>query len=116
MLKLTNLIGNNMELQLVTYQKLFDSLLLKDFSEISSLEVLPTNDPLVRRPGFKLNIYLKPANEIESLVSCNHLKKMIKKRISDLNKYIGQYPWIDMRIYFEGEMLCNTSFYPGEYL
>jgi hypothetical protein len=96
-----------MNFPLSTYQKLYDSLILGNFSEISYLEVKPPSFPFPARSGFRVNFYLKTAKEIKSMVSCDKLMRNLLERIIELNALVGRKALVDINIYFEGELLCH---------
>ena len=96
-----------MNFPLSTYQKLYDSLILGNFSEINYLEVKPPSFPFPVRSGFRVNFYLRPAREIKSMISCDKLMRNLQDRILELNALVGRKALVDINIYFEGELLCH---------
>lgn len=95
-----------MKIQLSSYQKLFDSFLLKDFPEIERIEVMEPDFPFSIIMGIKINFYLKPADQIGNMVSYTHLLRKLKERIEELSAYMGEKIVVDMHIYFEGERVA----------
>jgi hypothetical protein len=89
------------------YQKLFDSVLLGDFSEIESISVAKK---WLLGTMLGVDIYLKKPEEIKSMVSSKALLRRLEKRISELNEYFGESGVIVINIYFEGELLIHDAF------
>lgn len=96
-----------MKFPLESYRKIYSEFLVRDFPEVEAV--------IVKKPSLlsgifsslKVNVILKPSEEIESMVSCDYLLRNIEKRISELNKYLGQKVVVEINIYFEGELLCH---------
>jgi len=89
------------------YQKLFDTILLNEFSEIESISV-------EKMWGFgtmlEVDFYLKKPDEIKGMVSSKRLLRKLEERISELNAYFGEHGIISINIYFEGELLIHDAF------
>ena len=89
------------------YQKLFDSILLSEFPEISSIE-LRSLSSVTGLSGISVDFFLKSADKIETMVSCDQLSRRLAKRIEELNQYIGPRMFFYINIHFEGENLCQN--------
>lgn len=89
------------------YQKLFDSTLLNQFSEIESISVAKK---WTLGTILGVDVYLKKPEDIKTMVSAKHLLRRLEERISELNGYFGGSGVIDINIYFEGELLIHDAF------
>ena len=89
------------------YQKLFDSTLLDDFSEIESISVA---NKWTLGTILGVDIHLKKPEEIKTMVSGKQLITKLEKRISELNNYFGGSGVIVINIYFGGELLIHDAF------
>ena len=89
------------------YQKLFDTILLNEFSEIESISVA-NKWKLGTMLG--IDVYLKDPDYQKSMVSSKHLLRRLEERISELNGYFGESGVISINIYFEGELLIDDAF------
>jgi len=89
------------------YQKLFDTILLNEFSEIESISV---ENKWRLGTILGVDIYLKKPDEIKGMVSAKRLLRKLEERISELNGYFGERGVISINIYFEGELLIHDAF------
>ena len=89
------------------YQKLFDSTLLDDFSEIDHISVA---DKWTLGTILGVDVHLKGSEHQKSMVSSKHILRRLEERISELNNYFGGSGIIDINIYFEGELLIHDAF------
>ena len=96
-----------MKTPLSSYQKIYDQFLIKEFPEIDHLVVRKPSFPFSIFSSIKCDVYLKPADQIESMVSCQFLLRKLQARTKDLNKYLGDKKNVEINIYFEGELLCH---------
>jgi hypothetical protein len=90
-----------------SYQKIFDSALLNDFSEIDRIFVAKK-----WKLGtiLSVDVYLKDSEHQTSMVSSKQILRRLEERISELNNYFGGSGVIDINIYFEGELLIHDAF------
>ena len=89
------------------YQKLFNSVLLNEFSEIEYISVAKK---WLLGTSLGVDIYLKKPEEIKSMVSAKHLIRKLMERISELNGYFGESGFVHISIYFDGELLTHDAF------
>ena len=89
------------------YEKLFNSILLMEFPEISSLEIRSLRS-ITGVGGISVDFFLKSEDEISSMVSCDQLSRRLAKRIEELAPYIGPKMFFHINIHFEGEVLCQN--------
>lgn len=78
-----------------------------EFPEISSLEIRSLRS-ITGVGGISVDFFLKSADEIESMVSCDQLSRRLAKRIEELAPYIGPKMFFHINIHFEGENLCQN--------
>jgi hypothetical protein len=96
-----------MKTPLSSYQKIYDQFLIKEFPEIDHLVVRKPSFPFSIFSSIKCDVYLKPADQIKSMVSCHFLLRKLQERTKELNKYLGDKRNVEINIYFEGELLCH---------
>ena len=96
-----------MQTPIASYQKIYDQFLIGEFPEIDYIEVKKPSFPFTIFSSIKCDVYLKPADQIESMVSCQHLLRQLQRRMKELNRYLGDRRNIEVNIYFEGELLSH---------
>ena len=96
-----------MKIPYSSYEKLYSEVLLKDFPELERIEVVKPDFPFSIIMGIKVNLYLKPPEQIKSMLSCKYLIGMFKGRVGELNKYFGEKTVVDINVYYDGELLCH---------
>jgi hypothetical protein len=96
-----------MKTPISSYQKIYDQFLIGEFPEIDHLVVKKPSFPFSIFSHVKCDVYLKPADQIKSMVSCQKLLRQLHVRMKELNRYLGDVRNVEINIYFEGELLCH---------
>ena len=98
-----------MKIPISSYQKLFNSFLLKDFPNISAIEVSKPVFPFSVVGGIRVNFYMKkPENDGSEIVDCRYTMYLVKERIEELIKYMtDEKVVVDMYFYYDGALICQ---------
>lgn len=105
-----------MKTPIEAYNKLYNSFLLDDFPNIEKIYLKPKS--LLQKIGdlgigapFTVNIHLKEYNH-KGIEACTAFGRKLEQRIFDLNNYFGQAIGREIKIYYNGKLICtNNDFY-----
>jgi hypothetical protein len=91
-----------------SYEKLFNSVLLNEFPEIESIEV--KHGSFFKFSELDVKIHLKDYDyKKDGVVPCSVLGKDITTKMIYLTDYFGQRLVPDVKIYFQGKKICDSS-------
>lgn len=84
------------------YQKLYDSIMLREFPVIEKIIVGDIGDW-----GMRVEIHLRYIEAIDANVHCKLMMFNFKNRIGELNKYMGGPTTCNIVICYDGKEICS---------